>query len=578
MSATVKLPYIRFVKRVSNGASLSKYGYIGMMEQNADAIQSAPWVAASSPVDSVTLTTNQLTKTDGVFNTETNIWTTLPTYTIYMSDLYDCFKQAGDAVARNATMCGYAGCVAYRFKLPTSETANALNSISLALQRDRYLRAGVRVGLALSDSDMPSDDWSVVRGEATGCVRSESTAPAEGVVGVSSFGFLGQPDVQYLTASRAASGVITFDTSTAFAAAASYQYIYLYITLEDPAAYWNLYKENEQRQYYIEGSAMLVADNCSFTFANAPAETTPIEIVIGYESTNAETNNQYIPQDLKPHPVAASDSIVVSTCGAPVLMTTDGQKTIGMDGYAPGSTFESIGSGDPETVGVPFAYSMFYHDNLVRCPAQDSGSLIIKPAASFSVSFYLTPGEDYGPTISPPLVAIQRKKVLVPFTLPNAFKPRKVKFDWTGYGSTNQVTSDITLRHNVWLARNKDYSNAYGWNTLQKHELYTAEKSSVGDFVLLGSFLHNYSESTAHSETVEFPSIIDRGPHTLLLTLFFDMDQLTYGSNGNVVGPLSVYRGIVFGLRNPTIYGEENSMYLNGAMQDGWSPTITLIA
>ena len=118
-------------------------------------------------------------------------------------------------------MCGYAGCVAYRFKLPTSETSNALNSISLALQRDRYLRAGVRIGLALSDSDMPSDDWSVVRGEATGCVRSESTAPSEGVVGVSSFGFLGQPDVPYLTASRAVSGVITFDTSTAFAAATS---------------------------------------------------------------------------------------------------------------------------------------------------------------------------------------------------------------------------------------------------------------------------------------------------------------------------------------------------------------------
>ena len=135
--ATVKLPFIRFVKRVSNGASLSKYGYIGMMDQNADLIQSAPWVLAQSP-NSVTLTTNQLTKTDGIFDSTTGAWTTQPTYTAYMADTYDCFKQAGDAVARNATMCGYAGCVAYRFKLPTSETANALNSISLALQRDRY--------------------------------------------------------------------------------------------------------------------------------------------------------------------------------------------------------------------------------------------------------------------------------------------------------------------------------------------------------------------------------------------------------------------------------------------------------
>ena len=98
MSTTVKLDSVRFVKRVSNGGSLSKYGYIGMMESLADSIKSSPWVQSNASADAVTLTTNQLTKTDGVLDPETGAWTTKPTYTAYMADIYDCFNQAGDAV------------------------------------------------------------------------------------------------------------------------------------------------------------------------------------------------------------------------------------------------------------------------------------------------------------------------------------------------------------------------------------------------------------------------------------------------------------------------------------------------
>lgn len=273
MSATVKLPFARFVRRVSSGASLSKYGYIGMMQDNAAALESAPWTMATNPADQVTLTTNQLTRTDGVFDATAAKWTTPPTYTAYMDSIYDAFNQAGDAVARNATMCGYAGCVAYRFTLPTSDGDNALETVTLTLQRDRYLRAGVRISMQLSDSVTPSDDWSVIRGEASGCVRSSSTTPGEGVEGVASWGFLGQPDAPYLTASKAASGVFTADTSTAFADAADFDYLWVYITLEDMAGRWNLYTADNIRQYYIEGSAMLVSAECSFTFSNAATDT-----------------------------------------------------------------------------------------------------------------------------------------------------------------------------------------------------------------------------------------------------------------------------------------------------------------
>ena len=587
--ATVKLPFIRFVKRVSNGASLSKYGYIGMMDQNADLIQSAPWVLAQSP-NSVTLTTNQLTKTDGIFDSTTGAWTTQPTYTAYMADTYDCFKQAGDAVARNATMCGYAGCVAYRFKLPTSETANALNSISLALQRDRYLRAGMRVGLALSDSDTPSDDWSVVRGEATGCVRSESTAPAEGVVGVASFGFLGQPDVPYLTASRAASGVLELDTSTAFSAAASFQYLYLYITLEDPSGYWNLYKEDEQRQYYIEGSAMLVADNCSFTFANAPATATPTEYEVGYYTPWGDSNGFLFSADidLYPQPYSSTDLMFRSTCAAPVaiargssLISFNMSDFIGGNGTQTTSVL-SIGPGNPKTIGLNDIYSQFLQDKLVRfnkaSGVQYIGDTI--PAASFGVLFFNTNSGNSFDT-----VAIIRKKVLIPFMLPSGFRPGNVRLDWRGYHSNNEYEGigAFSMRHSVWIAKG-DLSNNYSNDALQKHEMYTAEKDAVGPFKLVGSFMHEVKEAQQgdpdFTETLDLPYTLDRGPYTFLLTAFIDMDQLAFDSSGNptqhpITGNTNS-GGIIFGGTSPTIR-EHSLLYLGGATGGGWSPTITLI-
>ena len=564
MSSTVKLESVRFVKRVSNGSNLSKYGYIGMMQQNAEALKDAPWAAASSAQSEVTLTANKLAKTDGVWDATAGGWATKPTYTAYTDNQYDAFNQAGDARTENATMCGYAGCVAYRFKLPNSEAANALNSISLSLQRDRYLRAGVRIGLALSDSDTPSDDWSVVRGEATGCVRSESTTPAEGTVGVSSFGFLGQPDVPYLTASVAASGVITFDTSTAFAAAASYQYLYLYITLEDQAGYWNLYKKTTKRQYYIEGSAMLVADNCSFTFANAPASATPIEIVIGYASTSRLSGfyTGSVPQDLDEHPYSATDLTFLSTCGAPAAVTHGSETTFDIGNYSTDSTITSLGPGDHEEVATKNIYAQFLRDNFTRCTFSGPSSLHITPAASFNVA------------VNDNVIFMIRKKVLIPFTIPEGFRPSRVRVGWREYGYTTAYNDlqTVNLRHSIWIT-NGYVSNAYGDATLKRHEIYTAEKDTVGAFKLIGSFFHHIQKADDgdpdFTETFDIYKILDRGPYTILLTVYFDQGQISY-TDGNM-------NNIVFGGLNMSIR-ETGIMTYKGALEYGWSPTITLIA
>ena len=269
----MQLPYIRFVKQVSNGGSFSKYGYIELMQRNAKAIQTAPWRQAKCAPNEVTLTVNQLTRTDGVADEETGLWTSLPSYTAWLDDRCDAFAQAGDAVSRAGTMCGYTGCVAYRFTLPNS-SPSAMTSLSLALQRDRYLRAGVRIALQFSDDPTPSDDWDgVIHPSASSATVhvSPSTAAEEGTVGVQSWGVMGQPDIPYLLAGRAAGGsyAITDSDFAAMAAAASSTYLYVYITLEDGAGYWEMYSASEPRYYYIEGSAVLVPAQCEFGFADS---------------------------------------------------------------------------------------------------------------------------------------------------------------------------------------------------------------------------------------------------------------------------------------------------------------------
>jgi hypothetical protein len=246
---------------------MSKYGYIGMMERNAVAIVSEPWRKCTCPINEVALTVNKITQTDGVFDVGVGLWTKSPTYTAYMRENYDCFKQGGDAVMSTGTMCGYLGMVAYRFTLPVVNPG-AIDELKLMIQRDRYLRSGVRVAIEVNSSAVPSDDWSVIRGERSGMYVTPSSSSG-GVTGVASWGFLGQSEVPWLLASRATEGALTVTSEefAGFADAASAKYLWVYMSIEDMADHWELYSSKEERYYSIEGSASLIASCCDFTFA-----------------------------------------------------------------------------------------------------------------------------------------------------------------------------------------------------------------------------------------------------------------------------------------------------------------------
>jgi hypothetical protein len=256
------------VKRVNNGALGSKYSYLAMMAENAKSLESAAWREAAVPLQNVTLPVNKVSETDAVYD-ESGAMISPPSFSAFMSDGFDCYQQGGDARKETGTMCGYAGCVAYRFKIPAAAVSVALSSVALTIQRDRYCRAGVRVALVLSDSSAPSNDWSVVRGETEGAIVSESTAST--VLGVSSWGFLSQKNVKNLVSGRAADSTITFNATgdDGFAALAETgrKYLWVYLTLEDYQSFWTMYNATDSRYYSIEGSAMLVASKSDFIFS-----------------------------------------------------------------------------------------------------------------------------------------------------------------------------------------------------------------------------------------------------------------------------------------------------------------------
>lgn len=264
-TTTLNLPCVRFVKRVTNGALLSKYSYLAMMSQNAEALKAAPWRASTTPPNKVSMPVNKVTETDAKYD-DSGVMISPPSFTAFTSDAFDAYQQGGDARREDGTMCGYAGCVAYRFKIPTSAAGVALSNVALVISRDRYCRAGVRVALALSNDVMPSNDWSVIRGTGANAIVSPSTASE--AQGVASWGFLGQSGTGNLLAGRAAEGAIEFNASSYAALRVTGKaYLWVYLTLEDYNSYWTLYNGTEPRYYSIEGSARLVSGAAAFTFA-----------------------------------------------------------------------------------------------------------------------------------------------------------------------------------------------------------------------------------------------------------------------------------------------------------------------
>lgn len=273
--STLKLPFTRFVRQVSLGMRRAKYSYCAMQTDLLEMLKTANWKQATCSPNAITTVVNKVTETDGVV-TEDGKVETPPTYTAYIDDKYDAFKQGGDADQTADSFCGYAGMSAYRFKLPQNYTSQ-LENIKLMFSRARYLRSGLRVAVALNNDEQPSVDWDFVRGESTtasGILLCSDHQDSE-VEGVKSFGFLGQ-DCQTLMDSKAGEGALEFNSTDypAIATTTKFTYLWVYLSIEDYEDRWAWYDGKTPRYYSIEGSATLIPSICSVTFTGAEHSST----------------------------------------------------------------------------------------------------------------------------------------------------------------------------------------------------------------------------------------------------------------------------------------------------------------
>ncbi len=470
-TTTMNLPCVRFVKRVNNGALGSKYSYIAMMAENAKALESAAWRESSVPTQNVTMPVNKVTETDATYD-DTGVMISPPSFSAFMYDGFDCYQQGGDARKEDGIMCGYAGCVAYRFKIPDSAASVALSSVSLAIQRDRYCRAGVRVALALSNSSAPSNDWSVVRGEGSGAIVSPSTSSTS--LGVASWGFLSQSNVQNLVSGRAADSKITFNASGdggfSGLAETGMKYLWVYLTLEDYQSYWTMYNAKEARYYSIEGSAILVASRATFTFdgdvttdsgGNVTAEWACVGILSQTDDESAFGNfckcgfRSILPittrQQALTHPI---DIDIGKYDAKPFMASSDWES----GGYFPISDCDIIGGVQNPNSSTSRGVSCKIHNKYVADAADAADALEAGKLQAFTVVEF-----NYMPFRVPPrLINYSGTSVK---GCDSTFEYRKISFYVTPHTSGNYLFHHVPgmdVRLLLWRSRSPSFDGPWG--------------------------------------------------------------------------------------------------------------------
>lgn len=272
-STTHNLPFKRFVAQVSTGTSRPKSSFIALMAENLEALKKCPWREAADVADVALVKHN--------FGLVT-----------HFDDGYDAYKMTGAWTSASQTEIAFAGMAAYRFKIPDAAAEVALSSISLPISRDRFLKGGVHLAVALSDDDHPSSDWDVVRGTGSISASAQLANTAE-----------------YLTAAQPADGYVTLAAADFSALAETgYDYLWVYVTLEDYTDWWDKYTADEDRRYAIEGSALLVGCSATATFASAvAADSDPADVLLAGGSSptwlqpiateNVGTSSPAVPED-----------------------------------------------------------------------------------------------------------------------------------------------------------------------------------------------------------------------------------------------------------------------------------------
>lgn len=461
-------PFVRFVRQVSNGLARPKSTFLSMMADNETKLKSAAWKETSVRASSTT--TNAVTATDGVWDKDLGDWSKKPTYTHYIDERYDAYLQGGDGVVSTATMCGYAGIAAYRYRLPSAWTATTVEKVEIPVSVDKYLRAGARVSLVFSDDETPSNDWDVIRGVSTVCWKTDSEESDQD--GVASFGYLGKALSPYLTASVVENGTLTVPVAgIPSLASGKPAYMWIYLTPEDFTGRWTMYSKKSTRNYGIEGSAVIVGESVSVTFA---AAVEPDEVD---RRSFKVVNDGILPYVPKGAPTGIR-SVMVRADANPVI-EPDGTQT---------PVAEAPGKNAASAVGRLYADFYAGHD----AAAETSDGLTPSRGASFNV-IRLTEAhvrEDSTRPEDTDVIKIESSVLVVPFSFPRELTPARVLLEYPG------LDLSPGARFNVFLA--DGYLTSLSEEQLKSPGLYDGQGAP---FALLGTIDGGTSASFALTAT-----------------------------------------------------------------------------
>ena len=357
MATELILPATRFVAQVNSGSPAPKTNYKALAERNAKALEECRWE------NTVGAGKASLVPHD---------------FTVSFTDArYDAFCMTGNYNSSANTEVAYAGMAAYRFKLPQDYmTGDAmLASMSLMLSRDRFLLPGLRVSAVLSDSESPSSNWDVVRGDAEGCVKLAAQLPNE---------------ANRITAAEPATGAVEIDLAD-LDNPQKRAYLWIYLTVEDYTATWTWYSSTQHRLYAIEGSGMVIAETSTIVFS---ADVTPDGegVIGGFVVANGA---------LLPVGSVMSRTLVIRTDASPIVSESDGTQ-------APVRQADGI--------DAAFALSRLYADFFAGGDTpENSGN-----GATFSVN--RTSGDfptlDSDRPANTDILRLESSVLTIPFTLP----------------------------------------------------------------------------------------------------------------------------------------------------------------
>lgn len=224
MSTTHCLPYTRFTRQVRT-SPMAVLAAAAAATQAETLLKVAPWVE-----------TTQLQATMPARNALQDGF----------ADTYDAFKFCGNYAA--GYQQAYAGMAAYRFAIPADALTGPDHVVSVALSMyvDRWLVEGVHVAAYLSNSAIPSTDWTTL---TEGLAHSHSELPMTYTV-----------DSERIVIDKTGTVTLTLPASTD-----ALKYLYVVISLENYVS---------TRSFWIEGSAITTGATTVTTFdASVTADT-----------------------------------------------------------------------------------------------------------------------------------------------------------------------------------------------------------------------------------------------------------------------------------------------------------------